>query len=358
MNDYANSLYDIEETLNDIRATFLASSIGGYKGAAFYVQSSENPHSVLAAMHKGRDLDDQQRADKYVYRRRLPDSSSVAGSSFDQGKIEVAESMMFGKAHCCIHFPVDVNMHGADASMLQLVFTGEQDKIADKIIEFSSRQDFLRALKSPSRQLVRSLGDNRDERLHARNLYMPDHVIMNVDISGYAKIANKVGHERAHDFASDFIDGYVKGKARDYGAKVLRYEGDGIWLGMPMVNVADLSSRQQAVNHSYALLKDIISGYEEFAATIDRAFEGSRLKGVMEMGELKTYTWQDPENKQRTTQDHSGPSFTFMRRATQAISSDQKKNHVILAGAELMATLNNEETFYVDNNNFQSLDTE
>ena len=82
--------------------------------------------------------------------------------------------------------------------------------------------------------------------------------------------------------------------AEDYGADLLRYEGDGLWL-----KPCDRHARTQnhaAMENAVEMARLAIDQFDDFTAAQDIAFKGAKLKAVLELGEIEAYHWAPPSH--------------------------------------------------------------
>jgi hypothetical protein len=230
---------NLENKVQSLGRAFSTAGIEGYLASAVFVASSAQAGSVFALAHNGGSVDHFARSDKYVYLRRFAPEQSIAAEIFSNNEATIHDSRLFPDEHLCLNLPItqaggspsDVLKKG----LLQLVFNKNTALNAQHIIQFVRGQNSFAALPTALAPLLHDAGSMRDDAFHVRAPYAANAVVSFIDISGFSRLSQKLGQYRAQDFTEEFCRAFMKPIAAQYGAELLRYEGDGLWLGVPML---------------------------------------------------------------------------------------------------------------------------
>ena len=344
MENASNLLRNLEETSHGLGRTFSGAGLNGYMASAVFVASSESPGSVFAVTHAGGSPQHHARTDKHVYLRRFTSSDSVAAQVFEEHEASMYASRMFPKEHLCINIPM-IPKHSSDQDlyargMLQVVFGPDSGASLKDVKAHIDAQPTYQAMSGILTPLLHGVDGGRDAFFKVRDPYQANAVVMLFDISDFSGHSRRLGHYRAQDFADKFCQDFMKPITEEYGANLLRYEGDGLWIEMPIDQYASDRERQEQMKNAVDMARDAIGEYSSFAADQDYGFADSKLKVSMELGEVRDYFWNRNQVLTNKPNDRSGPVFSHIRDANDRVAWRDK--HDIVLGPELRAELGGE----------------
>ena len=357
MKSGAKLLKQLEDTSKRVGDSFKGASVGGYIASAVYVASESSPDSVFAVTHSGGSAEHFARTDKYVHLRKFNTEHSIAAQVFTQKGISVHPSRMFPNEHLCVNIPVtpqgrlgaepDRNLRG----MLQVVFDAQSElKLNDLKSHINAQPDY-RAMSGILTPLLENIDGARDVFFKVREPYQANAVVMFYDISDFSGHSNKLGAYRAQDFADKFCQEFMKPLSNEFGANLLRYEGDGIWLEMPVDQYSNDEERLQKIEHALNMAKRATSDFSDFAVDQDYSFKNAKLKVSMELGEVRDYYWDRHNILQHKVDDRSGPVFTDIRKADKSVA--RRVHHDIVIGPELKAKLSDTSIYKIPRDDFE-----
>jgi hypothetical protein len=332
---------NLENKVQSLGRSFSTAGLEGYLASAVFVASAEHAGSVFALAHsRGGAADHFARSDKYVYLRRFAPEHSIAAEIFSNKDATIYDSRLFPEEHICLNLPIR-NVGGSPSDvlnngLLQLVFNKSATLNVQNIIHYIQEQNAFAAMPAALKPLLHDAGDMRDAAFNVRAPYAANAVVSFIDISGFSKLSEKLGQYRAQDFAEQFCSAFIKPIADNYGAKLLRYEGDGLWLGMPIDRDGAPGSdnaMQAAIQASLNMAEHCQREFSAFARDQDYEFKNTKIKAILELGELKDYFWPTSDAVVKSADDCSGPVFSAIRYAEKKIAS--RKMHDILVGPEL-----------------------
>tara|TARA_R110002124_G_scaffold149220_1_gene315182 strand:+ start:347745 stop:348827 length:1083 start_codon:yes stop_codon:yes gene_type:complete len=338
MDKKADLRKNLENKVQSLGRSFSTAGFDGYLASALFVASSAQAGSVFALAHNGGAPDHFARSDKYVYLRRLAPEQSIAAEIFSNNDTTLHDSRLFPDEHLCLNLPIMAAGRSSsdvmDKGLLQLVFNKKAALDAQHIIQFVRGQNSFAALPAALAPLLHDAGSMRDEALRVRAPYAPNAVVSFIDISGFSKLSQKLGQYRAQDFAEQFCSAFMKPIAAQYGADLLRYEGDGLWLGVPIEQTGGEQAVQAAIQVSLAMAVHCQAEFSAFARDQGYAFRNTKVKAILELGEVKDYFWSaSDESVTSRADDCSGPVFSAIRYAEKKLAS--RHMHDILLGPEL-----------------------
>lgn len=341
MENASQFLRKLEETSNDLGNTFHRAGLKGYMASAVFVASDQSPGSVFAITHTGGSPEHFARTDKHVYLRRFDSDNSVAAQVFDENGISMHPSRMFPNEHLCVNIPLtpkgkpDADIHSR--GMLQVVFGADSGIDLKGLKSHIKSQPTYQAMSGILIPMLEGVDGGRDSFFKVRDQYEANAVVMFFDISDFSGHSKKLGAYRGQDFADKFCQEYIKPLSEHYGTNLLRYEGDGLWLEMPLDHCKNQSERVKRIQNALDMARTAINNFSNFAIDQDYGFQDAKLKVSMELGEVRNYFWDKHNILQNNADDRSGPIFSNIRMADKNIA--HRDRHDIILGPELRATL-------------------
>lgn len=342
MENAAQFLRKLEDTSNGLGKTFQGAGLNGYIASAVFVASDTTPGSVFALTHAGGSPEHFARTDKHVYLRRFDSHDSIAAQVFDENGISMHPSRMFPNEHLCVNIPIipkgkpDADLYSR--GMLQVVFGADSGIALQDIKSHIKSQPTYKAMSGILVPMLEDVDGKRDSFFKVRDPYEANAVVMYFDISDFSGHSRTLGAYRAQDFADKFCQEYMKPLSDEYGANLLRYEGDGLWLEMPLDQYETQAARQTQMENAIDMAQHAIDDFSDFAVDQDYGFKDAKLKVSMELGEVRDYFWDRHNILQNKANDRSGPVFSNIRKADKTIA--RRDRHDIILGPELRAVLN------------------
>ncbi len=358
MDNAAHYLEQLEKVSRQLGQGLSGNGFDGYLASAVYVASLDVDDTVFALTHAGGSAEHFQRTDKYVHLRRFSAEQSIAAEAFQDSVASVAESRMFPQEHLCVHIPINTKARGADdiysKGLLQVVFDAKADVPHNKLKAHIEQQSMFQALSGAMAPLLDHVDAQRDDFFKVRTPYDANAVVMFFDISGFTQHSKDLGYYRAQDFADNFCQDFMKTMSDDFGANLLRYEGDGLWLEMPMDDFASPAARKETIQNAIDMAEQVIEDFPDFAKDQDHGFADAKVKAVLELGEVRDYYWDRNNNWSEKPNDRSGPVFSNIRNAVKNLS-DRDDNDILL-GPELTAALRDDNIYNITPNDFHHYD--
>ena len=341
MENAAHLLKNLEETSYGLGRTFSGAGLNGYMASAVFVASSESPGSVFAVTHAGGSREHYARTDKHVYLRKFTSNDSVAAQAFDENNASMYASRMFPKEHLCINIPMipkgstDTDLYSR--GMLQVVFNPESSVNLNDVKAHIESQPTYQAMSGILVPLLQGVDGARDSFFKVRDPYETNSVVMFFDISDFSGHSNRLGHYRAQDFADKFCQDFMNPISEEYGARLLRYEGDGLWMEMPLDQFSSESERHDRMKDAIEMARHATADFSAFAVDQDHGFKDAKLKVSLELGEIRNYYWDRNQVFTNKPDDRSGPVFSHIRAADHNVA--RRDRHDIILGPELKAEL-------------------
>ncbi len=317
MQNIGVQIAKIERNLQQLSRS-ISKEVPDYIAAALYLGSSDQKDNVFALVHAGGDDAHQARADKRIWRRLLSPNMSAAAESFTAQKPTITKSLMFPDEHLCSHTP----FQGANGTsgVLQTIFhtRAHLDRSSEALNRINGA-----ALKRVSASLnsLLSMSSDLDRDLNVRAPYAPDAVVMFCDISGFSH-AGANAHYRAQDFADKFCKDFILESAPRFKAELLRMEGDGVWLSFPF-DPTNALDKKNAARNAADMAHYVTNNYGQFTKATDQKFQGTHIKVIAEIGELRKISW---------AADCSGPVFIQI---TKNLPHAERHKNSIMIGPEL-----------------------
>lgn len=355
MENAANLLRNLENTSYGIGRTFSEAGLNGYMASAIFVASTESPGTVFAVTHAGGSQQHYARTDKHVYLRRFSPNNSIAAQVFGENEASMYASRMFPDEHLCINMPIkhqgrpDNDLYSR--GMLQVVFGTDSGVDLGDVKSHLESQPTFQALSGIIVPLLDGVDDGRDSFFKVREPYNANSVVMFFDISDFSGHSNRLGHYRAQDFADKFCQDFMNPISAEYGANLLRYEGDGLWLDMPIDQFASDAERREQMKNAIEMARHATSEFSVFAVDQDHGFQDAKLKVSMELGEVRDYYWNQNQGLIMKPNDRSGSVFLHIRNADHAVAR-RDKNDIVL-GPELRAELGHTSIYNISPDDFE-----
>lgn len=353
MENAAHYLKQLEQVSHRLGQGLSQNGFDGYMASALYVASMDVKNTVFALTHASGGAEHFQRTDKYVHLRRFSPEQSIAAEAFQDSVASISKSRMFPQEHLCVNIPITPKgQHGNlySKGLLQVVFDAKADVPHNKLKSHIEQQSMFKALPGVMKPLLDNVDTERDSFFRVRNPYDANAVVMFFDISGFTQHSKDLGYYRAQDFADKFCQDFMKSISEEYGAHLLRYEGDGLWLEMPIDDFASPAARKQIIEQAINMAEHVGIEFPDFAKDQDYGFEGAKVKAVLELGEVRDYYWDRNNNLSEKPNDRSGPVFSNIRHAAKNLSD--RNEHDILIGPELIAILRDDNIYNIVPNNF------
>ena len=355
MENTAHLLKNLEDASFGLGNSFARAGLNGYMASAIFVASKESQGSVFALTHSGGTPEHFARTDKHVYLRRFSSERSIAAQVFGENEASAHRSKMFPNEHLCVNVPItasqrpDHDIHSR--GMLQVVFApGTQTDLGNVQSHIQSQPSY-QALSGILVPLLDGVDDGRDSFFKVRDPYAANSVVMFFDIADFTGHSNRLGHYRAQDFADKFCQDFMKPISEEYGANLLRYEGDGLWLEMPLDPYDKDEERKDKINQAIEMAEHVIGEFSDFAQDQDYGFQDAKLKASLELGEVRDYYWDRHQSLITKPNDRSGPVFSHLRKADHMVAR-RDRNDIVL-GPELRAELNNGNIYDIKPDDFE-----
>ncbi|MFN3700194.1 MAG: hypothetical protein ACK4VI_01575 [Alphaproteobacteria bacterium] len=235
----------------------------GFVGAALYVPDDKTADHLIPLHISSKDISPDHKSfiNDHLMRRRIRIDGTAAGAAFESGQSVLIPSRM--AAHDCVNIvtqaPNVADMRGR--YVLQLAFREGAALPALQRYDGGIQRLEKRAVDRLSRSAGRFLGAyGRDltEKLDIEGTAQPNGVLVFTDISNYSQALKAMGLAAAQRI-TERLQESAEAAANRYGGRLVRSEGDGVWIGFSQLDDRALRAAQDV----QADFSDIRAAYGE-----------------------------------------------------------------------------------------------